>query len=97
MKKMLLLMLMCIMLTPIGARAQQRNWWPEQICEEDELYDFQKIGEWPGDVLTKETAIDTILFRPKVAARNEWIRSNNSRYLALGGSNLDCGSGNTVR
>lgn len=75
MKKMLLLMLMCIMLTPIGARAQQRNWWPEQICEEDELYDFQKIGEWPGDVLTKETAIDTILFRPKVAAVQPLSRS----------------------
>ena len=75
MKKMLLLMLMCIMLTPIGTRAQQRNWWPEQICEEDELYDFQKIGEWPRDVLTKETAIDTILFRPKVAAVQPLSRS----------------------
>lgn len=71
----MLVMIMCIMLTPIGARAQQRNWWPEQICEEDELYDFQKIGEWPGDVLTKETAVDTILFRPKVAAVQPLSRS----------------------
>ncbi len=75
MKKMILLMLMCIMLTPIGARAQARNWWPEQICEEDEVYDFQKIGEWPGDVITKETAVDVIIFRPKVAAVQPLSRS----------------------
>lgn len=68
MKKMLLLMFMCIMLTPIGARAGERNWWPIQIDESDQYYDLQKIGEWPRDVLTKEIAVDTVLFRPVVAA-----------------------------
>lgn len=68
MKKMLLLMLMCIMLTPIGARAEERNWWPVQIDESDQYYDLQKIGQWPADVITNEVAVDTILFRPKVAA-----------------------------
>jgi len=64
----MLLMIMCIMLTPIGARAEERNWWPIQIDESDQYYDFQKIGQWPADVITNETAIYTILFRPKVAA-----------------------------
>ena len=64
----MLLIIMCIMLTPIGARAEERNWWPIQIDESDQYYDLQKIGQWPADVITNETAIYTILFRPRVAA-----------------------------
>ena len=76
MKRIMILLLAVILATtPLSAYAQQRNWWPEQICEEDELYDFQKIGEWPGDVFTKETAVDTILFRPVVAAVQPLSRS----------------------
>ena len=75
MKKTLMLLIMCIMLAPIGARAQQRNWWPDQICEADEYHDLQMIGEWPADVLTNEVAVDTILFRPVVAAVQPLSRS----------------------
>lgn len=66
MKKTLMLLMMLCLLVPIGAMAQTRNWWPDQIDESDEYHDLQKIGEWPGDVLTNEIAVDTILFRPKV-------------------------------
>lgn len=68
MKKLLMLLMVLCMMAPIGARAETRDWWPIQIDESDQYYDFQKIGQWPADVITNETAIYTILFRPKVAA-----------------------------
>lgn len=63
------------MLTPIGARAEERNWWPTQIDEADEYHDLQMIGAWPADVITNEVAVDTILFRPVVAAVQPLSRS----------------------
>lgn len=75
MKKTLMLLMMLCLLASIGARAEERNWWPVQIDESDEYHDLQKIGEWPGDVLTNEIAVDTILFRPKVAAVQPLNRS----------------------
>lgn len=70
---MMLIMIMC--LAPISARAQQRNWWPSQVDESDEYYDFQKVGEWPGTVVTNETAKDVIVFRPKVVAAQKFSKS----------------------
>ena len=76
MKRIMILLLAVILATtPLSVHAEKRNWWPEQIDESDQYYDFQKIGEWPGDVLTKETAVDTILFRPVVAAVQPLSRS----------------------
>lgn len=71
----MLIMIMCIMLTQIGARAEERNWWPTQIDEADEYHDLQMIGAWPADVITNEVAVDTILFRPVVAAVQPFSRS----------------------
>ena len=68
MKKLFMLLMVLCMMAPIGARAEGRNWWPVQIDESDQYYDFKKIGQWPADVITNETAIYTILFRPRVAA-----------------------------
>ena len=76
MKKILtVFMLVLMMLAPISARAAERNWWPVQIDESDQYYDFQKIGQWPADVITNEVAVDTILFRPKVEAVQPLSRS----------------------
>ena len=42
-KRHIAMMLIMIMsLVPISARAQTRNWWPEQIDEDDEYYDFKR-------------------------------------------------------
>ena len=69
MKRLLTLMLAVILATtPLSVHAEKRDWWPIQIDESDQYYDFQKIGQWPADVITNEVAVDTILFRPKVAA-----------------------------
>ena len=69
MKRIMILLLAVILATtPISAHAEKRDWWPIQIDESDQYYDFKKIGQWPDDVITNETAIYTILFRPKVAA-----------------------------
>jgi len=69
MKKLIALILAIAMMLPVNVQAKEyRDWWPIQIDESDQYYDFQKIGQWPADVITNETAIYTILFRPKVAA-----------------------------
>lgn len=76
MKRIMILLLAVILATtPLSAHAQQRDWWPEQICEDDEYYDFQKIGEWPGEVITNEIAIDPITFRPKVISAQTFSKS----------------------
>ncbi len=66
MKKTLMLLIMCIMLTPIGARAETRDWWPTQVDEDDFYYDFKQVGKWPNDVTSIETIIETVTFNPKV-------------------------------
>ena len=60
------LILVMAMLTPIGARAETRDWWPTQVDEDDFYYDFKQTGKWPHDVTSTETIIETVTFRPKV-------------------------------
>lgn len=76
MKRLLTLMLAVILaLTPLSVHAEKRDWWPTQIDEADEYHDLQMIGAWPADVITNEVAVDTILFRPVVAAVQPLSRS----------------------
>lgn len=75
MKRLIALILMLAMLAPIGAKAQDRNWWTEQICEDDEENSFTQSGAWPGDVVTHETIRDVIVFRPKVVAAQKLSKS----------------------
>ena len=65
-KTVLILTLILTMLTPIGARAETRDWWPTQVDEDDFYYDFKQVGKWPNDVTSIETIIETVTFRPKV-------------------------------
>ena len=76
MKRIMILLLAVILATtPLSVHAEKRDWWPIQIDESDQYYDFQKIGQWPADVITNETAIYTIMFRPRVAAVQPLSRS----------------------
>ena len=34
-----LLLAVILATTPLSVHAEKRNWWPEQICEDDEYYD----------------------------------------------------------
>ena len=79
MKKTLMLLMMLCLLAPIGARAQTRNWWTEQIDEDDEYYAEQTVGEWPGTVVTNEIAKDVITFRPMIAG----VQKMNSSVKVL--------------
>ena len=78
-KTLLILTLILAMLTQIGARAQTRNWWPEQIDEDDEYYAEQTVGEWPGTVVTNAIAKDVITFRPMIVA----VQKMNSSVKVL--------------
>lgn len=67
MKRLLTLMLAVILATtPLSAHAQQRDWWPTQVDEDDYYYNFDQIGRWPHDVTSIETIIETVTFNPKV-------------------------------
>lgn len=68
MKRLVAIVLALVMIFPMNVSAQERNWWPTQIDEWDEFHDIEVFGKWPSDVLTKETAIDTITFSPAVIA-----------------------------
>lgn len=65
-KTLLILTLILTMLTPIGARAETRDWWPTQVDEDDYYYNFDQIGKWPNDVTSIETIVETVTFSPKV-------------------------------
>lgn len=67
MKRIMILLLAVILATtPISVHAQQRDWWPTQVDEDDFYYDFKQTGKWPNDVTSIETIIETVTFRPKV-------------------------------
>lgn len=68
MKRLVAIVLALVMIFPMNVSAQERNWWPTQIDESDEVHNLEVLGKWPSDVMTKETAIDTITFRPAVIA-----------------------------
>ncbi len=66
MKKTILLLMMLCTLAPLTAHAQYRDWWAEQVDENDYYYNFETIGKWPSDVTSKETVRETVTFRPRV-------------------------------
>ena len=67
MKRIMILLLAVILATtPLSAHAQQRDWWPTQVDEDDYYYNFDQIGRWPHDVTSIETIIETVTFNPKV-------------------------------
>ena len=67
MKKLVVLMMALIMLVPMNVQAQAyRDWWPDQVDGNDYYHNVDYVGEWPGDVITNETMIETVTFRPKV-------------------------------
>ena len=67
MKKLVALVMALIMLVPMNVQAQAyRDWWPTQVDENDLHYNFRTIGKWPNDVMSIETIIETVTFRPKV-------------------------------
>ncbi len=75
-KKLILSVMIMCMMAPIGARAEEgRSWWPDQIDESNEIHDIKVIGWWPNNSLCKETAINTILFRPKVTSAKAYSKS----------------------
>lgn len=69
MKKLIALMMALIMLVPMNVQAQaHRDWWPDQVDGNDYYHNVDYVGEWPGDVITNETMIETVTFRPKVVS-----------------------------
>lgn len=66
MKKLVALVMALIMLVPMNVQAQERDWWPVQVDEDDFYYDFKQVGKWPNDVTSIETIIETVTFRPNV-------------------------------
>ena len=67
MKKLVAMMMALIMLVPMNVQAQAyRDWWPDQVDGDDYYHNVDYVGEWPGDVITNETMIETVTFRPKV-------------------------------
>lgn len=67
MKKLVALMMALIMLVPMNVQAQAyRDWWPDQVDGNDYYHNVDYVGEWPGDVITNETMIETVTFRPKI-------------------------------
>ena len=66
MKKLVAMMMALIILVPINVQAQERDWWPTQVDEDDYYYNFDQIGRWPHDVTSIETIIETVTFNPKV-------------------------------
>lgn len=66
MKKLVAMILAIAMLFPVNVQAQEyRDWWPDQVDGNDYYHNVDYVGEWPGDVITNETMIETVTFRPK--------------------------------
>lgn len=75
MKKLIALVMALVMIVPMNANAQKRDWWPTQIDESDEYHNIEKVGEWPDTVITNEIAKDVITFRPRVVAVQKMSKS----------------------
>lgn len=67
MKKLLAAIMVAVLaLAPLTARAQDRNWWPDQVDQNDYYHNLDQVGVWPNDVISNEAMIETVTFRPRV-------------------------------
>ncbi|MBO5939911.1 MAG: hypothetical protein J6S50_00555 [Oscillospiraceae bacterium] len=71
----IILLALILSATPLTVHAQGRDWWPDQVEQDDYYHNLDKFGEWPGDVITNETMIETVTFRPKVLSAVTYSKS----------------------
>ena len=76
MKRIMILLLAVILaVTPLSVHAEKRDWWPTQVDEDDYYHNLDQVGEWPNDVTSIETMIETVTFRPKVLSAVPYSRT----------------------
>lgn len=76
MKKLLAAIMVAVLaLAPLTAHAQERNWWPDQVDSNDYYHNLDQVGQWPNDVISTETMIETVTFRPRVLSAVPYSRT----------------------
>ena len=80
MKKLLLTVLTLTLFFNTSLTVQARDWWPTQVEQDDFYHSLDQVGEWPGNVITKEAMIETITFEPRVLSA---VRYSKTTKLTL--------------